>query len=244
MKEKHLDKISKLLAMAESAKAIGNTDEAGAFATKAQKMLLQHDLSMDDVELFAAKNEPISLVAISGDLPFPLWQQMLLKTIAQVNGCFQAERADDGRPCIAGRKRDREITLNFFQYFVDAAAKLEAGLRTAYLESVEYFTSGEPIDENNVEAYLWGYAGSVCQRLDDVYGDRNREAEDVNPQALVFLEGRESQARKWLETKGAVIEEAVPLPEEEKQRYDRDYVMAGAVDGDQVALTDKILGEV
>lgn len=43
------DKITKLLAQAESAKKIGNHAEAAAFAEKVQELLVQYNLSMDDI---------------------------------------------------------------------------------------------------------------------------------------------------------------------------------------------------
>lgn len=241
MSKKQLDKISKLLAMAESAAKIGSADEAAAFGAQAQALLQKHDLTMSDVELFAAEQEPISVEAVQGDFPFPLWKLQILKTLAEVNGCCQVNRLPEDQPYLAGRKRDREVTVNFFQYFVEAAERLESQLRTDYLQSMEFFTTGRLLTQEKVDAFLWGYASVVSQKLLDVYGRTNDDTDDVNPHALVFLEKREQDAREWLEEKGATIEDHEGVARE-RVVYDRDYVMAGAVAGDGVALTDKILG--
>lgn len=239
MIEKKLDKISKLLAMAESAKKIGSVAEAEKFAAQAEAWLFKYDLTMDDVELHAAQQEPIALMIVPGELPFPLWKLQILKCLAQIHGCFQVDRVADDQPCLTGRKKDREVTLSFFNYFVEAGGRLEAQLRVDHLQSVEFFTTGRLLAQSNVDAYLWGYAAAVTAKLIEVYGTTRDETEDINPEALIFLEKREQEAREWLENKGAVVDENVTKP---TAFYDRDYVIAGAVAGDGVALTDKILG--
>ena len=58
--EKILDKLGKIKAMAESAKAIGNEAEAQAFAAMLQQLLLKHKLDLSDVDYAKEmKDEPI-----------------------------------------------------------------------------------------------------------------------------------------------------------------------------------------
>lgn len=59
-RDKIIDKIQKLKAMADSANAIGSEAEAQAFANMFQKMLLEHRLEMSDIEFQAfEKEQPI-----------------------------------------------------------------------------------------------------------------------------------------------------------------------------------------
>jgi len=58
--EKIIEKLAKIKAHAESAKAIGKEEEAKAFAAMLQNLLLKHKLEMTDVEYAAEmKDEPI-----------------------------------------------------------------------------------------------------------------------------------------------------------------------------------------
>ena len=54
-----LDKLSKLRAAAEGEAALGNAAAAEAFASTINRMLLQHELSMEDIPQSGVNDEPI-----------------------------------------------------------------------------------------------------------------------------------------------------------------------------------------
>lgn len=64
-REKILDRLRKLNAMAESAAELGNEHEAQAFAAKVQELLTAYKLSRADIGSSAAKDEPINITYVS-----------------------------------------------------------------------------------------------------------------------------------------------------------------------------------
>jgi hypothetical protein len=115
MKSKILDKLNKLIAHAESAKAIGSTAEGKAFEGKIRKLLDDNGLTMADVELHQDLNGPIQAEPVNDPSePAKDWHIHLLGAIGLVNGCTAALRGD-GVMFVIGRKVNREKTVKLFQ---------------------------------------------------------------------------------------------------------------------------------
>ena len=67
-RDKMIDRIQKLLAHADSAKKLGNEEEAQAFAAKVNELLLKHKLSMSSVEV-AAQDADDAMGLLLGERP-------------------------------------------------------------------------------------------------------------------------------------------------------------------------------
>ena len=117
-----IGKLQKLIAHERSARAIGNTQEAEAFAQRIATTLTVHKLSMTEVEFEAQDaDDPIgdsNSAALSGRLE--QWQHLLAKAVAASFYCRVMTMAEGGKPTGAlfwiGRASDRAAAVEMFKY--------------------------------------------------------------------------------------------------------------------------------
>jgi len=115
--EKLLDKLSKLKAHAESAKAIGSEAEAQAFAEKLQSLLLEHDLSMSDLEFERMEaEEPIEQEyidlekhGIKSKKTRIAWMERLASVVARANFCRVLVSSGSSNIWLVGRREHRAV---------------------------------------------------------------------------------------------------------------------------------------
>lgn len=125
---KILETITKLLAHEESARSIGNIEEAAAFASRIQSLLSKYKLEMSEVELFQREKEDISdTLVYPGDIGVEaedhpvMWQFYLALGIAEANNCRLLNTLNSNHHFFVGRRSDREISIRLFSYFVKMA---------------------------------------------------------------------------------------------------------------------------
>ena len=115
-------KLQKLIAHERSARAIGNTEEAEAFAQRIATMLTEHKLSMTEVEFEAQDaHDPIgdsNSAALSSS--FEEWHHLLAKGVATSLYCRVMTMTEEGKPTGAfvwiGRASDRAAAVEMFKY--------------------------------------------------------------------------------------------------------------------------------
>jgi len=115
--EKILDKLKKLKAHAESAEKIGNTEEAEAFASMLNRLLLKHKLELTDVEFAAQeKEDPVTRRWIDYDEYPDLvknvrieWMTRLADVIARAHFCDIIVGHKTSRISLVGRGTDIEV---------------------------------------------------------------------------------------------------------------------------------------
>ena len=254
MKDKILEKIQKLMAHAESAGSIGSAAEAEAFASKIKAMLDEHDLSMTDVEIHAARSSNIEVEPLTFINPLykPEWLTVLVGTIAAVNGCVIAGNASF--TLIVGRKRDREVAISFAKYFHDLCMRLEKEFRETKLDAngdpdldvyfhdfgpalssgsfAQLFGLGGPSLDEQTRSYMFGAVTAICANL------RSANKPVANSAALIYLNGRCDEAMQWIrETMG----QDLPEMEFNPPAMDRDSFNAGRRAGGKLAITDKTI---
>jgi hypothetical protein len=123
MKESIISKIQKLVAKAESAKEVGNIEEAAAFSAKVNELLTRHNLAISDIdtedvdEVTGVKLDDLGLTVKEGK-----WTISLLSVIAEHNYCstiyhqsrrFNGRRAKTSKEAsvtIIGRPDNVEVT--------------------------------------------------------------------------------------------------------------------------------------
>lgn len=257
MKDKILEKIKKLIAHAESAGEIGSSDEAAAFAEKIKALLDAHDLTMTDVEIHAAKSSPIDAEALTFINPLKRseWLRILLGTIATVNGCMLAENSF--LFVIIGREADRKVAISFSQYFYSLCLRLEhefidkaLGPEPDTFPNINKFqgisllefllmdrgpTLGEIPIRDRAEAYMLGIVMAIRRNL---RANRTDAVNNINPAALVYLDGRVHEAAAWVKE---FIGKDLPEMELDPELGDRSSFEAGLRAGDRIAITDKTL---
>lgn len=117
MNTKILDKLQKMRAMAESAAKIGNENEAQAFAEMMQRMMLEHEISMTDIEARERDaSEPVDVHQIDytkhNTAPVKarvLWREQLAEIIAMAHFCRILIYQKSSRITLVGRKSDCEV---------------------------------------------------------------------------------------------------------------------------------------
>lgn len=136
--EKLLDKLQKIKAHAESAKAIGNEAEAQAFADMLQRLLLQHDLDMSDLDFTRMTEvEPIGYHPVNfkeGGVKVKntrsQWQENLAGIVARANFCRFLVHPGSNRITLIGRKSHAAVAEYMIVTLIrtlDRLSFLEAG---------------------------------------------------------------------------------------------------------------------
>lgn len=113
------DKLTKLIAMEQSARTIGNLQEAEAFAAKVQEMLFKYNLSMTDLEIEEQeRDEPIDeeRIDILKTRQRSQWQEMLAEATAASCFCRSYVILGSSRQVFAGRTSDRQAAIALFGY--------------------------------------------------------------------------------------------------------------------------------
>lgn len=97
------DKIKKLLDKAESAKQIGNLEEANAFAGKVNELLLKYNLSKKEI---IEHQEELEVSGVDSDMEVKKahgeWMAQLLNVLCEYNYC---------KPIFTSRKIDKEYKI-------------------------------------------------------------------------------------------------------------------------------------
>ncbi len=111
-RDKLLDRIRKLHAKAESARAIGNDAEALAFAAGVQKMLAKYKLDMSELEMQTLdKVEPIgsTYVRSEGKSKRVAWAELLASVVARAHYCRILVIPNSDTIVLVGRPTDRQV---------------------------------------------------------------------------------------------------------------------------------------
>jgi hypothetical protein len=130
-----IEKLQKLIAHEQSARTIGNSAEAAAFASKIQELLNVHKLNMADVLSSVSEVDDlrgIDVVKFSLNTTAcreryrdSVWLPILGGSIARANGCRALGYPFDEHSVVfAGREADRNICCVLFEYFVNLAEHL------------------------------------------------------------------------------------------------------------------------
>lgn len=130
--EKIIDKIRKLINLAESEAAIGNIGASETIGTRAQELLMKYKLSHSDIKL-VQEVEPDFIPPIMGKSVVPnffiranakqkvriLWFEELAKVIAEAYFC--KARVEQGDVWFYGLDMDREIAILMFSKIAERA---------------------------------------------------------------------------------------------------------------------------
>lgn len=135
-KSKLLSKLAKLKAAQEGEAKLGNEEAAQAFAAKLNDMLLQHELTMSDVEWAATHDD--EMVELGADLEKHgikrarvrcAWQEALASVVAEANMCQVIVRKGTNRVAFVGTRAHAAIAEYSFCVLARAADDLS---RKAY----------------------------------------------------------------------------------------------------------------
>jgi hypothetical protein len=186
--ESVLEKIKKLIDHERSARSIGSTAEAQAFAERIQQMLLKHKVSMSEVEMASLDAEdPIGISsARTRAKRVERWRQILAGGIANSFFCKLLKTVEGSHGVefvFIGRTGDRTAAMEMYQHLSGIAPRLskefvlksalsvEAILakwectrlqgRTAYAKQL-YKKASRTAQKD----FLTGFVTAICKRLE------------------------------------------------------------------------------
>ena len=131
MNEKIIEKLQKLMAHEKSAREIGSAAEADAFAAKVSELLLEHKLSMSEVEIANVdQDDPIvdeSFWPHEHGANFTLrhvsWQLHIAVHVSKLNFCEIMSHWRSNGISIVGRKQDVAVTKALLGWLIEKAMR-------------------------------------------------------------------------------------------------------------------------
>jgi len=210
-KDRWLARVAKLLNMAAGAKAVGNQHEAEAFAAKVQELLVEHALSMTEVEAAqSAADDPIDETRTAplrnGRVEYRSaleWQRMLAEAIVHSYGGHLLTLYGSSALIFVGRASTRPVMVYVYETLVTVARRL---MRRARKEAREQGVWQSGYDGS----YMVGFARAIRERLlaerrameDRVHAQAKAERrDDAVSTALVRIGAEPQRAREWAQAK-------------------------------------------
>lgn len=243
-KEKTIDIIKKLLAHADSARDLGNLEEAEAFAGKANRLLLEHKLTMSEVEMQAEDvDDPFEVTNVDmadGSISHLKrgnrlsWLEDLAVAVANAHFCRLLVVRGTRRFRLVGRESDREIAEYLLRTLADAA--IRQARRHTDKVCREAREAGLPAPKMPKASYLRGFVDAVSQRLYDM----RREVEEEGGQfALVRFDEVNKALTQYMEQRFPHLSKAAGLG---RSAYDYDSYRAGQDGGSRASLHGGLSG--
>jgi hypothetical protein len=201
--DKLLDKIRKLHAMAQSAAHVGNDAEAQAFAAKVQALLVEHKLSLSDLDMeLVEKQDPMGTDYVrsnEGKRAQTAWIVNLAGIVARAH--FSRILLAKGSDYIVfvGRESDRKIAAFVFETlrrFADQRSDKEARAFRRNLRKQVGATYGANKDFR--AAWLDGFNRRIAERYRDEERERERAAK-VAGTALIRLDQADTQVQAYVD---------------------------------------------
>lgn len=170
-KENVIKKIQKLLKLQYGAEKIGNAGEAFQAARMVQKLLMEYNLSMSDIDTSDGQDSikiDKSVDMSSGSKFGNHWKFELLGVIAQNNLC-KAYKRNDGKMFVVGTEDNVAIVKEFYNYLVKVFLRLgKKHLEKMELEARSVY--GMAVMPENIRTkYMRSYLEGVPDGLQENY---------------------------------------------------------------------------
>lgn len=240
-----IEKLQKLINHERSAREIGSIAEAQTFATKIQKLLAEHKLTMGEVEYQAQERaNPIGDERIKVTRGKGMWSAFLAEIIARAYYCKVLRVVGEGSLIFVGRDTDRTAAVGTFQRLhrvaltlaTSEAQKPESVKQIEAYGAAKYGIFYTAQDRGKAvrhwkKSYLLGFVQAVGERL-------RESTESVKERATTEGYGL------ILRDKAAIEEYARDKFEMGSARTSRQSYSAGAFeagrrDGSSVSLKDR-----
>jgi hypothetical protein len=203
--ESIIEKIRKLIAHERSARNMGSTAEAEAFAERIQKMLLEHKVSLSEVDIKSLDtDDPIGYTAAGlKSKRIDKWRVLLAFGIANNLFCMILSKRTGGGESdfiFIGRESDRTAASEMYHYLSGVGEDLSFNFVRRNIPSVDTVLEREKgsRNEGNVhyakkihrrmtdtvqKDFLTGFVTAICRRLES---------------SRKFIEGGASESAKGL----------------------------------------------
>lgn len=229
MSEKIIDKLRKLMKHEESARTIGNLNEAENFASKVQDLLMKYKLSVTDIQIEeeAVVDDLTVEIITPGSLKNRAvrWHSVLLTGICRANNCDCSSETGSNRLTIYGYETDIALCFTLFKYFVGLGEQLSM---------VDYIKVSPDERPNHWrDSWLNGYAKALRVRFMNAHYDAIRTAKQAESTstALMRLDNKDAMVKEFVKHFGLTKVRSKTTINAAYQR--------GHETGSSVALTDK-----
>lgn len=205
-RERVVDKLAKLKAMAESAERIGNEAEAQAFAEKFQRMLLEHKIDVTEVDLAQEEAaEPVTEHWIDyGKYPdVPLksarseWTARLAHIVSKAHFCSFLVYRGSSRISFIGRKSDAAVAE--YAFITLYRATLELSKREHARFAYECYKHDGHCA--NARGFKESFIVSFITRLAQRYADVRDQVASSSSTALVRVNRAEAAVIEYVNAK-------------------------------------------
>lgn len=192
-----IEKIAKLHKKAESAKELGSEAEAAAFAAGVQRLLIQHKLSMSDLQ-YAAEDDPIdeSYIPVTQHGVTSRWKRVrwvedLALVVAKAYGCRVLVMDGRSTIIIVGRETSRKLV----DYTLTVLIRAATNLSQAEYDKYYYWCkeSGLQLRPGFKLSFLKGFIQRVQQRIQETFAD-----EDTTGQGLMRIDSEGKLAEQFI----------------------------------------------
>lgn len=237
-----IDRITKLLSLASSP----NEFEATAAMAKAQEILTEHNLRLEDIKTsHKSPDIPIEQTEILSGNRKVYWRGFIANAIANANFCKAWWMG--GRMVIAGRRHNVAIALSLYDYLTNTVERLAAeGVKAekqawhTYLRQIEG-TGIEAFTQPNWRRWKSSFITGCCQRLLERIEEQTRRMNSegipntkVTGLACRMAHEREQEAISlWRREQGITL---IGRKATSKARVTRDGYTAGQRAGDAISL--------
>ena len=162
------EKLQKLIAHEKSARAIGNLQEAEAFAAKIAELLFRHNLSMSDVEIKQQeRDEPIARERVSMGGKRAAWMEILASAVSTACFCKWLIVPGGDTQVFVGRTSDREAAASMYRHLVGCATSI-CNMEKRSLRDRNPYTDLRQRQQWAAEwgkSFLLGFSTTVATRL-------------------------------------------------------------------------------
>jgi len=232
-RDKMVDRVRKLFAKADSAEKIGSTEEAAAFAAKAQQLAMEHTIAVHELEEAGDQDEPVEIEDLcvnwlkrAGNVnSAATWLDVLVHALCRAHFCFPIVFKGTKIYRVAGRREDVDVVTYLMRVLsteanrlAEAHAKSRVGVR------------------GTERAFRAGFATAIAHRLER---ERHAFVADKTTALQVFDERTrkaEIAIRAEHEVRDAKPKKQSPL--------DAAAFEAGYVEGESVSLRRAVAGRV
>ena len=241
-----IDRIHKLLALATSA----NEYEASAAAAKAQEILTEHNLKLEDIETsYKSPDIPIEQTEVLSGSRKVYWRGFIANAIANANFCKAWWMG--GKMVIAGRAHNVAIALSLYDYLTKTVERLAAKEVKAQKQAWHFYLSQaevigiEPFPQPNwrrwKSSFITGCSGRLLERIEEQRQRMNSQGipnTKVTGLACRMAHEREQEAiAQWRQEQGITL---TGRKATSKARVTKDGYTAGQRAGDSISLERQV----
>ena len=218
--EKIIDKIKKLLALSTSS----NEHEAALAMKNANRLLMEHNLSMSDVTEVDLGNI-VENEVLSPQMITP-WKLTLLNTVMRLNNCqiilnSHGVYGKGGKRSVVaiGKEHNIMVSVAMYEYLLTTLKRMakQAGL-------------------SNSRMFEDGFTHAVCEKINDIITERNKKQNEFDTQCTALVVVESAAVQKFIKEKHSNLE----TKNMRTSITDRQNYAKGHMAGQSVSLNDQI----